>query len=245
MLGHGPPVTVFAHGIGGDRSDTRVLAAAAPGTRVLFDFRGHGASDALPGGWDYDVLADDLARVADARGATCAVGLSLGCGALLRLLLRDPQRFARIALVLPAALDVARADGAVERLRDLGSAIDAGDREQVATLLLDELPAAVHRTRAAQVLLARRAARLVQRPAPVPLSGDRPLADRAVLRDVRAPALVVGQRDDALHPLAVAEELVTALPAGRLHVLPPGGVFWTATRQLQSTLADHFSGVRS
>ncbi|MGB8650376.1 MAG: alpha/beta fold hydrolase, partial [Mycobacteriales bacterium] len=83
-LGEGDPVTVFAHGLGGSISETRPLATRVDGTRVLLDFRGHGDSDLLVRGWDYDTLADDLLAVADAVGATRAVGLSLGAGALLR-----------------------------------------------------------------------------------------------------------------------------------------------------------------
>lgn len=241
LVGDGLPVTLFAHGIGGSVAETRPLAARVPGTRVLAEFRGHGRSAPLPGGWDYDVLADDLQAVADATGATGAVGVSLGSGALLRLLTRDPARFARLALVLPASLDAARSDGATLRLARLGTAIDAGDVDAVTALLLDELPAAARSTRAAAVLLRRRATQLVQRPAPRPLRDDRPLHDRALLAAVTAPTLVVAQRGDPLHRLDVAHDLAGALPAGQLLVTPPGGVFFTAAREVQEALAVHLA----
>jgi len=76
VLGGGEPVTVFAHGLGGSSAEVRPLAARAPGTRVLLSFRGHGDSDALPGGWDYDLLAADVLAVADHVGAS--VRRSLG-----------------------------------------------------------------------------------------------------------------------------------------------------------------------
>lgn len=238
-LGSGAPVTVFAHGLGGSVAETRPLAAKVAGSRVLLDFRGHGASGPLPGGWDYDLLADDLLAVADAVGATRAVGLSLGSGALLRALTRDPSRFARLALVLPAALDATRTDGATLRLQSLGQAIDDRDVAGVTALLLSELPPAVQARRGVEMLLRRRAVALVDRPAPVPLSGDRPLADRSVLTLVDCPALVLGQEKDPLHRLEVARELHAALPCARLHVLPEAGVFWTAPREAQRVLADH------
>jgi acyl-[acyl-carrier-protein] desaturase len=62
------------------------------------------------------------------------------------------------------------------------------------------------------VLLARRAAQLLERPSPQPLGDDRPLTDRSVLRVVQAPALVVAQEDDPLHRLDVAADLAAALP---------------------------------
>ena len=242
VVGGGLPVTVFAHGLGGSAAETRPLAARSPGTRVLLDFRGHGRSGPLPGGWDYDLLADDLLAVADHVGATAAVGLSVGSGALLRVLSRDPSRFDRLAFVMPAALDEARSDGATLSIQRLGHAIDTGDLEQVTSLLLAEVPPVARERRAVRVLVARRAALLLTRPAPKPLHADRPLADRAVLSAVRAPALVVAQEDDVLHDLDLAVELAAALPDAALLPLPAGGVFWTAKRQVQDALATHLRG---
>jgi 3-oxoadipate enol-lactonase len=245
LVGSGGPVTVLAHGIGGSVAETRPLASRLRGTRVLLEFRGHGRSDALPGGWDYDVLAHDLRAVADATGATGAVGLSLGAGALLRVLSAEPSRFDRLAFVLPAAIDASRADGATLRLERLGAAIDVGDVDAVATLLLDEVPPLVRERRGTALLLRRRALSLLERPSPQPLhppsAQDRPVHDRAVLRRVTAPALVVGQADDPLHRLDVASELAAALPDATLLALPAGGVFWTAARAVQEALADHLT----
>ena len=138
VLGQGSPVTVFAHGLGGSIAETRPLAARVSGTRVLLDFRGHGDSALLDDGWDYDGLADDLLSVADAVGASQAVGLSLGSGALLRALSRDPDRFRRLAFLLPAAIDGTRRDGATERLLRLGAAIDRGASRKNARRSRDE-----------------------------------------------------------------------------------------------------------
>lgn len=240
VLGRGLPVTVLAHGLGGSVSETRPLAARLSGTRVLVEFRGHGRSDALPGGWDYDGLADDLRAVVAVTGATRALGLSLGAGALLRVLAGDPGAFERLAFVLPAAIDATRADGATLRLRALGAAIDRGDADAVVDLLLHEVPEAVRERRGTRLLLARRAAQLLERPSPQPLADDRPLHGRAVLRLVEAPCLVVGQAGDPLHRLDVANELAAALRAELLE-LPAGGVFWTAARRVQQALADHLT----
>jgi pimeloyl-ACP methyl ester carboxylesterase len=245
VLGGGGPVTVFAHGLGGSVAETRPLSARTPGTRVLLDFRGHGASAPLPSGWDYDLLADDLLAVADDVGATNAVGLSVGSGALLRALTRDPSRFDRLAFVMPAALDEGRSDRATLAIKRLGRAIDAHDVEGVTALLLAEVPPAVRERRGVRLLVARRAALLLTRPAPTPSHPDRPVSDRAVLSAVTAPALVIGQDDDVLHALDLAVELTAALPDAALLALPSGGVFWTATRQVQDALASHLVGVIS
>jgi pimeloyl-ACP methyl ester carboxylesterase len=240
-LGEGSPVTVFAHGLGGSSAETRPLAARVPGTRVLLDFRGHGDSPPLEDGWDYDLLADDLLRVADRTGATRAVGLSVGSGALLRALTRNPQRFERLALVMPAAIDRTRDDGATLAIRRLGRAIDEQDVDTVTALLLAELPAEACGRRGVRLLVGRRAQQLVSRPAPRPRFADRPVDDRALLRAVTAPTLVVAQEQDPLHSAELAAELAAALPASSLLTLPPGGVFWTAPGRVAEALAAHLA----
>ncbi|MCW2500441.1 MAG: hydrolase [Frankiales bacterium] len=241
VLGEGGPTTVFAHGLGGSIAETRPLATRVAGTRVLLDFRGHGDSAVLEDGWDYDLLADDLLAVADHVGATQAVGLSLGSGALLRALARDPGRFTKVAFVLPAAIDSARRDGATERLHRLGAAIERQDARATADILLEELPDEVRRRRGVDALVLRRAGQLVTKPAPAPRHEDRPLPDRSVLARLTCPALVLAQTDDPLHPADLAAELAAALPASELVVLPEGGVFWTAAREAQSALARHLA----
>ncbi len=242
LLGAGSPVTLFVHGLGGSHAETRPLAADLPGTRVLMDLRGHGDSDPLTRGWDYDLLAEDLRSVADETGADRCVGVSVGAGALLRLLHQDPERFVRTAFVLPAAIDATRADGATEQLRGLGRAIESKDPDSVAAALLEQLPPAVRTMRGVDILLRRRAATLITQPPPRPQGDDRPLPDRAALRAMTAPSLVVSQDDDPLHPASLAAELAAGLPDARLLRLGPGGVFWTDAKRVRSALAEHLTG---
>jgi 3-oxoadipate enol-lactonase len=107
--GSGEPVTVFAGGLGATIAETRVLGSGVRGTKVFFDFRGHGTTG-MPadGDWSYDALAGDLRRVADAYGATRAVGVSMGAAAILQLLADEPDRFSRNVFYLPAILDEPR-----------------------------------------------------------------------------------------------------------------------------------------
>ncbi len=242
VLGGGDPVTVLAHGLGGSTAETRPLAAGLAGTRVLLHFRGHGDSDALDDGWDYDVLADDLRAVADAVGATRALGLSLGAGALLRLLVTTPGRFERVAFVLPAALDRGRTDGATSRLDRLAAAMRIGDLERLQALLLLEVPPSLRESRAARVLTARRAQQLAFTEPPFPRGVVRPIESLDELRSIKVPSLVLAQEDDDLHTVAIARALAAGLPSASLRVLGPGGVFWTDRHRARDLLADHLTG---
>ena len=119
VTGAGEPVTVFAHGLGNGIAETRPLGSAVNGRRVFFQFRGHGRSSAPEGRWTYADLARDLRAVADLTGATRALGVSLGAGALCRALSDDPRRFERVVLYLPSALDKPREKLAHDRLTGL------------------------------------------------------------------------------------------------------------------------------
>ncbi|TMK22969.1 MAG: alpha/beta hydrolase, partial [Actinobacteria bacterium] len=95
VTGEGDPVTVFAHGITSSLQEIAAFGWRTRGTRVMFDFRGHGLSESPPAetGYDTPCMRRDLEFVADAYGATRALGVSMGAGALLNLLADRPDRF--------------------------------------------------------------------------------------------------------------------------------------------------------
>ncbi len=227
--GKGEPVTVFAHGLGGSIDETRPLGSAVPGTRVFLHFRGHGRS-AAPAGrtpWGYPDLAADLGAVADATGATRAVGASLGAGALCRLLTAQPDRFARLVFFLPAVLDAPRTEVARKRL----AAVLAGDRGA-------DVPAALRDTPAARAYLA---ARPRLSPELAVLAGAVAVPDLGALAAVTAPALVIGCRGDDLHPVSVASRLAAALPNAALRLYDQPAPVWTARADLRARISSFLS----
>jgi pimeloyl-ACP methyl ester carboxylesterase len=243
VVGTGEPVTVFAHGLGESITAARPLGAGLPGARVFFDFRGHGGStvsEPAEAGWGYPALADDLRTVADAHGATRAVGTSMGAAALLRLLSETPDRFDRLVFFLPAALDRVQPEGRA-RMEELARLVDAGDAEALAAVLLAYLPAAVRHSRVAAVHARGSAAELVGTEVSRVMRaiGDNaPLPSLDGLAAVQAPALVIGQEGDDVHRLVVARRLAAALPGARLEVFGPGGALWQERRRLRAVLAD-------
>lgn len=242
--GEGAPVTVFAHGLAGDAGELSALAAGVAGSRALFSWRGHGASTDMPGLWDYELLSADLLTVADAAAATRAVGASMGAGAVLRTLLDHPGRFERIVLLTPSVLDDrAGADPETLGLNPLADLVDAGDEDGLAGELLARLPAVVRSRPAVAGRLARaQAARLVQRPPARGVPGAVPVHDRAELKRVDVPALVIAQQGDPLHPVPVAEEFAAALPAARLVVLGEAGLHFTERARARDLVAEFLAG---
>jgi 3-oxoadipate enol-lactonase/4-carboxymuconolactone decarboxylase len=111
----------------------RALPYLLPQFRVLrMDARGHGASDATPGDYTLDLLADDACAVMDAAGIASAVvcGVSLGGMIALKLALRSPDRVA----ALVAACTSPRMDADAWRARI--AAVEAGGTQAIAEAAL-------------------------------------------------------------------------------------------------------------
>lgn len=239
LTGSGPPVTVFAHGLGASITQTRPLGGGVPGTRVFLHFRGHGRSSA-DGPWSYAALADELRAVADVAGATRALGVSMGAGALCRLLADTPDRFDRLVFLLPAVLDRARGPATLARLEALLDAVGSSRPEVLEAEVRRELPGDVRDRPGAQDYVRDRAATLRSPDIVAALRATRTavaVPDRATLARVTAPALVLAAAGDPLHPVPVARELAAALPHAELHVYPGPAVLWTHRADLRARVS--------
>jgi pimeloyl-ACP methyl ester carboxylesterase len=238
--GKGEPTTVFAHGLAGGIADTRPFGSAVTGRKVFFQFRGHGRSSSPPGSWNYVDLSADLRAVADATGATRALGVSLGAGALCRLLAVTPDRFDRLVFVLPAVLDEVRPPAATLKLRSLLQAVEDGDVPAAADLISQDIPTSVRDTPSAWQYVRERLDSLFAEglsPALSDLPNQVAVPDRHVLADVTAEALVIGCHGDRAHPAAVATALAGVLPRATLHLYPRPGLVWTQRTDLRQRIA--------
>ncbi|MDW5328643.1 alpha/beta hydrolase [Plantactinospora sp. KLBMP9567] len=240
VTGDGDPVTVFAHGLGTGISTTRPLGSAVNGRKIFFQFRGHGRSEAPEGDWSYADLARDLRAVADLGGASRALGISLGAGALCRLLWESPARFERAVFVLPAVLDEPRPEVARRRLTELLTAVRSGDAAEVAEAVAYEVPPAIRNTPAGWAYLRQRVDQLTRdglASGLASLAGQVAVRQRSALAAVTARTLVIGCAGDDLHPVAVAEQLAEALPGATLHVYDKPGLLWTHRADLRERIS--------
>jgi pimeloyl-ACP methyl ester carboxylesterase len=238
-VGEGSPTTVFAHGLAGDSHELGGLAAAVPGQRVLFSWRGHGESTSFDRPWDYQMLADDLASVCRTYAARRVVGASMGAGAALRAAIDGLVSFERMVPLTPSVIDSAHDLEDLLRLADL---VASGDVDAVAAELLKRLPEPVRARAGAPRMAQAQATRLASRP---PARGERgavPVEDLGLLARVNCPVLVLAQANDPLHPVSIAEALAQALPNASLATLKEGGIHFTQRAQARTLVADFLAG---
>jgi len=189
---------------------------------VLFRscFRGHGHSSVPESGYGFADLAGDLRAVADAYGATRAVGTSLGAGAITRVVAEEPDRFERLVLLLPAALDLPFIDA--EDVLATAELLETYPKDEAIDRILarggrryEEAPW----LREFDVLLWQDMNPLGVARAIRGIVGDRAIEDREALRKVEAPTMIICREGDRIHPAELGRILADLFPNAELIVL--------------------------
>lgn len=219
-------MTVLAHGLAASSIDIAPMATELPGTRVLFDFRGHGRSASPPASDGYDLAAmrRDFEAIADRVHATFALGVSMGASVILSLLEDEPERFERVVLVLPAAVD--RPMPGAEWYRMLSQRIASEPLERIAddSLATDEVRRATERAPAWRDRLHGLVTRMSGPGLPHALhavpNGPPPVRDPSSLRRVTAPVLIVGHEGDAIHEAGAARALASWFSDAIVEIAP-------------------------
>lgn len=250
--GSGRPV-VFVHGwpLHADMWEYQMVPMVRSGLRtVAADRRGFGRSGQPGGGYDYDVLADDLAVLLDTldlRDVTL-VGFSMGGGEVVRYLARHGDaRVSRVALVSsvtpflektpdnPDGVDRSVFDGMVEQLGNDRPHFLAGFGKAFfgAGLLSSPVSAELLEWCGDMALLGSPLATLDC----VRLFSETDF--RADLAAIRVPTLVIHGTSDATVPLEVSGRRTAASIAGARLVEyqgAPHGLFYTERNKLNADL---------
>ncbi len=243
--GEGEPVTVVAHGLTNNRNELAALTPFVPGTKVRFDFRGHGRSSAPPTGYRFEDLARDLEAVADAVGATRAVGTSLGAGAIASLLTRRPDRFERMVWLLPAALDLPFAFK--DRYEELAASLEGRTPEEIMEQIVSDPRRVAEYVRTPWRLELDRAMWAHEHPDGVARAirgaiADWPVPDRSALRAVAAPILLICVEGDDIHPAELGRILVELFPNAELEVFPDVHAMFEAIPMLVQRVSAFLTG---
>jgi len=243
--GDGEPVTILAHGLTNNCKELAAFTSFVPGTKVRFDFRGHGRSTSPATGFGFADFARDLEAVASEYGATRAVGTSLGAGAIANLLCQDPDRFERMVWLMPAALDSAFAFK--ERYRKLASDLEGKTPDEALHLVLSD-PARVAeylrepwREDLDRVMwshadpdgLARAIRGVIE---------DWPVDDRELLRRIQAPVLLVCIEGDEVHSVELGRLLAELLPNAELLVYGGERALFEALPELVQRVVTFLAG---
>jgi pimeloyl-ACP methyl ester carboxylesterase len=234
---------VFQHGLGGDLSQPVGLYRPTPGVRLIaFDMRGHGQTHPLGDVENLTMatLAGDLVTLLDQLEIRAAVvgGISLGSAVAARVALQVPDRVLGLVMSRPAWVErpvpenvriyaliarLIRERGAVEGLAAFKATPEFQTVAQDSPDCAQSLVGQFTQPRALEFV-----ARLER------LAADTPVRSREEYRTIGVPTLVLGNRQDPIHPWAYAETLAGLIPGAELQELTPKSV---------STLA-HAAGVQ-
>jgi pimeloyl-ACP methyl ester carboxylesterase len=223
------PAFVFSHGLGGDYQRALELTDGLPGLRVIvYDNRGHGRTSPLPepSKLNFAEMADDVAALLDHLSIESAFvgGVSMGAGLALACARRHPERVRALVISRPAWLDRPNPPnlGFAPIMADLVERFGRNEarRRFEETAYYRELyrkspePA----KSLADILATCEPEALVRAYRAIPAST--PVSSLQELRELGIPALVLGTRDDPVHPFDFAEALARALPKARLCEVP-------------------------
>ena len=230
--GHGLPF-VFQHGLGGDLSQPCGVYRPAAGVRLIaFDMRGHGETRPLGDVARLTIasLADDLVALFDHLAIDRAVvgGISLGSAVAVNTALRYPQRVLGLVLSRPAWIDRPLSENVqlyttiAGLIRELGPENGLERFRQTAEFqAIEQESPDCARSLAGQFEQPRAqecAARLER------LIRDTPCPDRAHYRTIPVPTLILGNRQDPIHPWDFAETLAGLIPQAELGEITPKSV---------------------
>lgn len=217
--GAGLPI-LFQHGLGGDQAQVAQTFPDSDGLRRLtVECRGHGTSSfgsLRP--YTIGMFAEDVLAAADSRGIDRMVagGISMGAAIALHLAHFHRDRVAAVVLVRPAwtytkspenmapirlIADLIQSYPINEaRKRFETSAVAAGLKEHAPDNLASLL-GYFDRPNAAEfgAVLAG-------------IAGDGPGVSEAAASGITVPTLVIGNRQDSIHPLSAAMSLSSAIP---------------------------------
>jgi pimeloyl-ACP methyl ester carboxylesterase len=219
--GDGLPI-VFQHGLGGDEAQVAQTFPNVSGfRRITVECRGHGASSlgsARP--FWIRMFAEYVLAAADDRGIDRLVvgGISMGAAIALHLAHHHPDRVVALVLVRPA-WKFAAAPANMAPVRAIAALIQAHPLREAKQLFMASEIAADLKANAPDNLASLLG--YFERPDVVPfasvladIAADGPDVSRPAAAALAIPTLVLGNRQDAIHPLSFARTVAETIPGG-------------------------------
>jgi pimeloyl-ACP methyl ester carboxylesterase len=223
------PAFVFQHGLCGAAGQPVDVFPQESGWRCLtLESRGHGKSEpGDPARFSISTFAEDVAAMIEMNSFAPVVagGISMGAAIALRLAVTRPELVRGLVLARPAWIAEA-APANMKPNAEVGELL-RHHAPEVARAIFERSETAVALARNAPDNLASLLGFFAREPIAVTaelllrISADGPKVTRNEISKISVPALVIGHGSDAIHPLAMAEELSGLIPGARLAVIPP------------------------
>jgi pimeloyl-ACP methyl ester carboxylesterase len=226
--GSGRPL-LFIHGFPFSKAIWEAQFAGLEGAGRLLapDLRGHGESEATPGPYSMDMLADDCLTLLDSLGVdrpAVVCGLSMGGYVALAFYRRHRARLAGLVLAATrAAAD--SAEGKANREKLAARVREEGPQAVVTSMHPKILAPKTYETDPALVERVRRIMETTSQEGMIAaLLGMRDRSDAtSLLERIDLPTLVLHGAEDQIIPLAEAQAMHAAIKGSRLEVLPESG----------------------
>jgi pimeloyl-ACP methyl ester carboxylesterase len=227
--GAGGLLVVLQHGLCGDALQTAEVFPDDPRfRRVTMECRGHGASEAGdPVTFSIATFTSDLTALIESRGLAPLVvgGISMGAAIALRLAVQRPEFVRGLVLARPAWV-VSAAPANMRPNVEVGQLLSAyGSDEarrlflagETARLLAEDAPDNL----ASLTAFFSRTPRAVTVALLQAIASDGPGVCEVEARRIAAPTLIIGTKQDVIHPFAHAEALASLIPHSRLVEITP------------------------
>ena len=227
--GGAEPAMLFQHGLCGDaRQTAEVFPASAAFHRITLECRGHGTSEpGEPAKFSIATFTGDAIDLIESLGLAPLVvgGISMGAAIAMRMAVMRPDLVSGLVIARPAWA-AAAAPANMQANAEVGA-------------LLARMPAAAAR----ETFMSGATARQLAVEAPDNLaslegffsrqpqavtaallqsiSADGPGVTGEQLKQIAVPTLVIGNRMDSVHPLALAETVAALIPTAHLIEITP------------------------
>jgi len=251
-VGHGEPI-IICHGLTGDLTAPQELLGNIAGHHLVFvDARAHGQTHPVGPASKlcFRQFASDLHALMGHLGIKQAIlgGISMGAGVAIRCAIDFPEYVRALVLIRPAWLNSSLPDNLklfplIARLFDQYGSVkwqDAfGQLPEVNSLrkkdsqLVDTLQRHFDAPYAIE-----RSARLIHMPE------DAPIQNWQAVESLDVPALVIGNKNDPIHPYSYAESWAEHLRFGQLKSVPTKSTHHTEyIRGVRAHLYDFLSAL--
>lgn len=226
--GQGLPM-VFQHGLCGDAGQpSQVFPNDSGYRRLTLECRGHGVSQAgSVDEFSIAAFAEDVAAMIDdkAQGPVVVGGISMGAAIALRLAVKRPELVSALVLARPAWLTGAAPENMAPN-KFVGELLREHTQEQ-ARALFETSPTAHKLSVDGPDNLASLRGFFTRLPSEttsellVRISGDGPGVEEADLCALKVPVLIIGHRQDFVHPIAYAQKLADMIPNAQFVEITP------------------------